>query len=293
MLYTLENDSIKITASTSGGELHNIINKNDNTEFLWDGNEEFWKYHAPILFPTVGKVNNGEYRVDGKTFNLPQHGLARTSEFNMIDKSATHITFELKYSSESLKVYPYKFSLKIIYTLVTNGVKVCYSVDNLDDKTIYFSIGAHPAFMCPLESNETMDDYFFELNNKETSSNMLLNEEGHFTHEREAYLDDNNIIPLSKDVFKNDALVFDDLSSTLISLKSKNHNKVLSMDFTGFPYMALWSKPTGAPFVCIEPWYGHADYADFSGELKDKPGIETLEVGSNFNCSYTLFATCN
>lgn len=293
MLYTLENKLIKITASTAGGELHNIINKKDNTEFLWNGNEDFWKYHSPILFPIVGKVNNGEYNVNGVTFNLPQHGLARTSEFNMIKKSENNIVFELKYSDESLKVYPYKFSLKITYTLVNNGVKVDYSVDNLDNETIYFSIGAHPAFICPLEANETINDYFFELNKKETSSIMLLNEEGHFLQERQAYLIDNNIIPLSKEVFKNDALVFDDLKSTVISLKSKNHNKVLSMDFTGFPYMAVWSKSTGAPFVCIEPWYGHADHANFQGELKDKEGIEKLGVGSTFNCSYTLFAECN
>lgn len=293
MLYTLENELIKITASTAGGELHNIINKKDNTEFLWNGNEEFWKYHSPILFPIVGKVNNGEYRVNGETFNLPQHGLARTSEFNIIEKSHDHIVFELKYSVETLKVYPYKFSLKITYTLVSNGVKVSYSVDNLDNKTIYFSIGAHPAFMCPIENNETMNDYFFELNKTENASIMMLNEEGHFSGERQSYLDNTNIIPLSKEVFKKDALVFDNLDSTVISLKSKNHNKVLSMDFTGFPYMALWSKPTGAPFVCIEPWYGHSDFIDFQGELKDKPGIEKLNLGDTFNCSYTVFAECN
>lgn len=293
MLYTLENELIKITASTAGGELHNIMNKKDNTEFLWNGNEEFWKYHAPILFPIVGKVNNGEYKVNGETFNLPQHGLARTSEFTMIEKSTNHIVFELKYSDKSLKVYPYKFSLKITYTLVNSGVKIGYSVDNLDTETIYFSIGAHPAFMCPMENNETMNDYFFELNKKETSSIMLLNSEGHYSGERQSYLNNDNIIPLAKEVFKNDALVFDDLNSTVISLKSKNHNKVLSMDFTGFPYIALWSKPTGAPFVCIEPWYGHSDSVDFTGDLKDKPGIEKLNVGDTFNSSYTVFAESN
>lgn len=293
MLYTLENESIKITASTFGGELHNIINKKDNTEFLWNGNEEFWKYHSPILFPIVGKVNNGKYKVDGETFELPQHGLARTSEFSMIEKSDDYIIFELKYSNESLKVYPYKFSLKIKYTLLHNGVTVSYSVDNLDTRTIYFSIGAHPAFMCPIESNETMNDYFFELNKNENSSILLLNNEGHFTQERQSYLNNTNIIPLSKDVFKNDALVFDDLKSTVISLKSKNHNKVLSMDFTGFPYMALWAKPTGSPFVCLEPWYGLSDCVDFQGELKDKRGIEELKIENTFNCSYSLFAECN
>ena len=265
MLYTLKNSTIKITASTYGGELHNLTSEKTNTEYLWNGDSTYWKYHAPILFPIVGKVKDGEYRVCGQTYKLPQHGLARISEFNMINKTDDSITFELKYSEDTLKVYPYKFSLRINYTLIDNGVKVTYSVENLDDKTIYFSIGAHPAFMCPIEKNETMNDYYFEFNEVENTPIMPLNSDGYFKHEKEPYLNNSNIIPLSKEVFKNDALVFEDLKSNKISLKSKNHNKSLTMDFTGFPYMGLWSKPTGAPFVCIEPWFGHADFCDFSG----------------------------
>ncbi|MDU1054254.1 aldose 1-epimerase family protein [Clostridium baratii] len=288
MLYTLKNSTIKITASTYGGELHNLTSGKTNTEYLWNGDSTYWKYHAPILFPIVGKVKDGEYRACGQTYKLPQHGLARVSEFNMIDKTDDSITFELKYSEDTLKVYPYKFSLRINYTLIDNGVKVTYSVKNLDDKIIYFSIGAHPAFMCPIEKNETMNDYYFEFNEVENKSIMLLNSNGYFKHEKEPYLNNSNIIPLSKEVFKNDALVFENLKSNKISLKSKNHNKSLTMDFTGFPYMGLWSKATGAPFVCIEPWFGHADFYDFSGEFKEKEGIQSLDVNDTFTCSYTL-----
>lgn len=290
MIYTLENNFIKITASTIGGELHNILSKNNNTEFLWNGDEKYWKYHAPILFPIVGKVKDGRYFVNGKIYTLPQHGLARTKEFVMIEKTDNSIVFELTWSEETLKVYPYKFSLKITYTLLGNGIKTTYTVNNLDDKTIYFSIGAHPAFMCPMTDNETMEDYYLELNKKENSSLMCLDPTtGYFVNERKEYFHDNNIIPLSKELFANDALIFDDLKSNIVSLKSKNHNKVLSMDFTGFPYIAFWSKVTGAPFICIEPWYGHADYSDFNGELKDKPGIEKLEIGETFTSNYTVF----
>ncbi|MBM7833917.1 aldose 1-epimerase family protein [Clostridium sardiniense] len=288
MLYTLENESTKITASTYGGELHNLISKKNEIEFLWNGDPKHWKYHSPILFPIVGKVNNGEYRACGATYNLPQHGLARVSDFEMIDQTKDSITFELKYSNDTLKVYPYKFSLKIKYTLIESGVKVTYIVKNLDDKIIYFSIGAHPAFLCPIEENETMNDYYFEFNHKETADTMLLTKDGYFNHERKDYLDDENIIPLSKELFAGDALVFDNLKSNKISLKSKNHGKSLTMDFEGFPFMGLWSKAEGAPFVCIEPWYGHADYSDFTGELKDKAGIEKLDVNDTFQCSYTL-----
>lgn len=288
MIYTLENNSIKITASTFGGELNSITSKKDNTEFLWTGDEKYWKYHSPVLFPIVGKVKDNKYRVNGETFELPQHGLARTREFNMIEKDDNHIVFELTWSEDTLKVYPYKFSLKITYTLVNNGVITTYTVDNVDNDTIYFSIGAHPAFMCPIKNNENLDDYYFEFNKIENSKIMQLGNTGYFIHEKKDYLKDTNILPLSLDIFKSDALVFDDLKSTVITLKSKNHDRYVSMDFTGFPYMALWTKATGAPFVCIEPWYGLSDFADFNGELKDKIGIEKLNVNESFEASYTV-----
>lgn len=288
MLYTLENEKFKIIANNHGAELSSISSKEDGTEYLWNGNKKYWGYHAPVLFPIVGKVKNGIYRVDGKEYNLPQHGLARLKEFEMLEKTDNKIIFELVDSEETLKVYPYKFSLKIAYTLVESGVVTEYIVENTDNKTIYFSIGAHPAFMCPMVAGEIIDDYYFEFNEKESCDIIPISEEGYIKRERKQYLVNNNIIPLNFDVFKGDALVFDSLKSNKISLKSVNHDKVLTMDFTGFPYMGLWTKATGAPFVCIEPWYGHADFEDFDGELKDKAGIEKLQIGQKFNSSYTV-----
>lgn len=288
MLYTLEIEKIKITISNQGAELHNIKSKVDGIEYLWNRNKRYWGYSAPVLFPIVGKVNNGSYKVDGKEYNLPQHGLARLKEFEMIKKTDDNIIFELVDSEETLKVYPYKFSLKISYTLVENEIITEYIVENTDNKMIYFSIGAHPAFMCPIMPGEIIDDYYFEFNEKENCDIMPINQDGYIKRERKQYLVDNNIIPLSFDLFKGDALVFDSLKSNKISLKSVNHDKVLTMDFTGFPYMGLWTKSTGAPFVCIEPWYGHADFEDFTGELKDKAGIQKLDIGQKFNSSYTI-----
>lgn len=287
-MYILENEKVKITVSEQGAELHNITSKVDGTEYLWNRNKRYWGYSAPVLFPIVGKVKNGTYKVDGKEYNLPQHGLARLKKFEMIERKDDKIIFELVDSEETLKVYPYKFSLKIAYTLVESGVITEYIVENTDNKTIYFSIGAHPAFMCPMVTGEIIDDYYFEFNEKENCDILPISEEGYIKRERKQYLFDNNIIPLSFEVFKGDALVFDSLKSNKISLKSVNHDKVLSMDFTGFPYMGLWTKATGAPFVCIEPWYGHADFEDFNGELKDKHGIQKLEVGQKFNSAYTV-----
>ncbi len=290
MKFILENKNIKISADTFGGELNNLIFKKDNTEYLWNGDEKYWKYHSPILFPIVGKVLNNKYRSEGNEYELPQHGLARTREFKMIEKDDTHIVFELLWSEDTLKIYPYKFSLRLTYELLENGVKVGYNVKNLDDKEIYFSIGGHPAFMCPLLEGEKFEDYYFEFNKKENVSIMELDtDKGYFTGKTKEFFNNSNLINLNLELFKYDALVFSNLKSNLITLKSNKNNKELTMDFTGFPYLALWTKPTGAPFICIEPWYGHADYANFTGELKDKEGIEKLSIDNEFNAEYKLF----
>lgn len=288
MTYYLENDKLKLKFRSLGGELQSIFSKKDNTEHLWSGDETYWKYHAPVLFPIVGKVLNGEYRVNNSIYNLPQHGLARVLEFGVLEQTKNSISFELNSSKETLKIYPYEFSLIIKYTLENNLVTTEYIVKNTTDKTMYFSIGAHPAFMCPFSKDESLDDYYFEFNKKETASIMPLNKDGYAKREIIPFLNNENIINLSKDLFKNDALIFNNLNSNKITLKSKNNNKALEFDFTGFPHLALWSKATGAPFVCIEPWFGHADFEDFNDDFSKKDGILSLEPEKTFNCSYSV-----
>lgn len=288
MIYSIENKQIKITASTYGAELHSVTGKKKETEYLWNGNPEYWKYHAPHLFPIIGKLKNSKYRVDGIEYELPSHGFARISEFTFISQTDDSITFQLKYSDELLKVYPYKFLLQIKYVIEGNNIIVNYTVENLDEKEIYFSIGAHPAFMCPIDNNELLEDYYLKFNKLENNSIMCFNEETYFSHDKKKYLNNSDIINLKKEIFKDDALVFDDLNSDKITIESKNHNKCLSVDFKGFPNMGIWAPASGAPFVCIEPWFGHADYYDFNGEFKDKEGILSLGVGKEFNCRYII-----
>ena len=288
MKYSVENDKLKITARTQGGEITSITNKDNGCEYLWDGNPEYWKYHAPVLFPIVGKVFDCKYRIDGKTYELPQHGLARTSEFTLCEKNDNEISFELKYSEDSLKISPYKFSLKTRYKLEDNSVKVTYIVENLDDKKIYFSIGSHPAFLCPIDKNDTLEDCYIEFEKLENSSNSLLTSEGYLCREKKQCLENTNVLNLKKEIFKDDALVFNDLKSNKMTIKSSKNEKSLQVDFSGFPDMGIWAPKTGAPFVCIEPWYGHADYVNYKGEFKDKEGIKSLDVNEKFECEFKI-----
>ena len=288
MIYSLENSSIKITASTHGGEIHSITSKGDGTEYLWDGNPEYWKYHAPILFPIVGKVVDSKYRINGKTYELPQHGLARTSEFSLVENNNEEITFELVYSKDTLKVYPYKFALKSNYKLEKNTVIVTYTVENVDEMPIHFSIGSHPAFLCPIDKNETLNDCYIEFNKLENSKRIALTKEGYLSKDREACLENTDTLKLNKELFNDDALVFEDLKSNKMTIKSNNSNKSLEVDFAGFPYMGIWAPKDGAPFVCIEPWYGHADYYDFNGEFAQKEGVIELGINKKFSCTFKV-----
>lgn len=288
MIYSLENSTVKITASTHGGEMHSLTSKEQGTEYLWNGNPEYWKYHAPTLFPIIGKLMDSKYMVDGQVYELPAHGLARTSEFKLLAMSNEFIAFELKYSEDSLKVYPYKFSLQIAYTLQENSVKVTYTVVNLDDKDIHFSVGAHPAFMCPIEKDESLEDCYLEFNKNETISAMGVNKDVYLSRKPIEFFNNENILPLSKELFKNGLIMFNDLKSNKVTIKSRKNKKSLSVEFDEFPYLCLWAPETGAPFLCIEPWFGHPEYEDFNGEFKDREGTVSLRVGEKFSHSYKI-----
>lgn len=281
MLHTIENAVIKISVADRGAELKSLRELADGTEYIFDGDPTWWKYSSPILFPIVGKVRDGKYRAEGKEFSLPQHGFARTSDFWLVDASANSIAFALESNAATLAVYPYRFRLELTYELDGNEVKFIWRVKNLDDREIYFSIGAHPAICCPISYRENFTDCYLKFNRPEKSSRLVLTANG-LSHERIPTLDGTEL-DLNYELFKGDALIFDDLKSDEISLCSRKSSKSLTVRAKNFPYWGIWTPDKGgAPFVCIEPWHGHADYIDFSGDLKDKEGIQKLSAGEIF-----------
>lgn len=282
MLHTIQNDKLKIAVAERGAELKSIVALADGTEYLFDGDPTWWKFSSPILFPIVGKLVNNKYRVDGKEYTLPGHGFARTSNFWVVDATNNSITLALESNAATLAAYPYRFRLEISYELVDNAVKYMWKVANVDDKPIYFSIGAHPAICCPIAYRENFDDCYLKFNREEKSSRIVLTANGTLSDERIPTLDGTEL-NLNYELFKGDALVFDNLNSDEVTLCSRKSSKTLTIRAKGFPYWGIWTPAQGgAPFVCIEPWHGHADFADFSGELKDKDGIKSLAVGETF-----------
>jgi len=282
----LENEFIKITSKPEGAELTSILSKTDGIQFLWNANPSFWGRHAPVLFPIVGKLIDNQYKVNDKTYELTQHGFARDMVFNVIKENQNEIIYELISNSETLLKYPYKFSLKIKYRIEGTSIYVTYEVTNKNDVSMPFSIGAHPAFNVPLLENESFEDYYIQFEVKETIETIKL--EGSYRNgKRELIADKTRVLPLTRQLFKDDALILEKLNKNSISIHSKNHSSYVKVDFEGFPYVGIWTTET-APFVCIEPWYGIADESGSVKEMKNRLGVNILEPNESFNCTYSI-----
>ena len=278
---------IKIDAKSSGGELISI-NK-DGKEYLHDG-KEFWNRHAPILFPIVGMIKDNKTSILGKTYEMKQHGFARDMEFEEVLKSENEVKYYLKYNEETLKRYPFKFELNIIYKIdnLENSISTIYEVKNIDDKEIIFGLGAHPAFKCDYSSG----DYYLKFEKEHEDENIVIKQltEGLINNKEidTKSIIKNNIIELKKDIFDKDAIIMTNINSSKIKLINKKENKeVLEFDFTGFPYLAIWSKK-GAPFVCIEPWFNTADKIDSNGIFEEKEDLIELKPEKIFRCEYKV-----
>ena len=278
---------IKIESKKEGGELISI--KKDGKEYLHDG-KEFWNRHAPILFPIVGMIKDNKTSILGKTYEMKQHGFARDMEFEEVLKSENEVKYYLKYNEETLKRYPFKFELNIIYKIdnLENSISTIYEIKNLDDKEIIFGLGAHPAFKCDYSS----ENYYLKFEEEHEDENIKIEQltDGliNNTSIDARSIIKNNIIELRKDTFDKDAIIMTNIKSSKIKLINKKENKeVLEFDFTGFPYLAIWSKK-GAPFVCIEPWFNTADKIDSNGIFEEKEDLIELKPEKIFRCEYKV-----
>ncbi|EAD1190803.1 aldose 1-epimerase family protein [Listeria monocytogenes] len=284
----LENEVLLVEMKTAGAELTRIFHKDTGLEYLWNADSKFWGRHSPVLFPTVGRLVDDTYLVDGKHYHLGQHGFARDRDFQVIEQTENMVRFELDADEDSLAIYPYKFKLSIIYTIEKNTIAVSYEVENTDNKRIYFSIGAHPAFHLPLTDGTTFEDYYLDFGTEENLETLCL--EGPYrSGEIKKIIDEPaRYLPLSYDLFKNDALIFEALKQKEMTIKSDKTPHFVKVSFPEFPFVGVWTAKPGTPFLCIEPWYGIADGAGESVELRDKAGIEHLEPEAVFASEYEI-----
>jgi galactose mutarotase-like enzyme len=283
----LENDFLKVTISSKGAEIHSIINKADSTEYMWQANPDVWAFHAPNLFPVVGGLKDNTLNVNGQAYTLNRHGFARHVVYRRIESTPVHAIFEYRYDKETLKVYPYKFEFQVIYYLEGKRLRISYKVINMDTGKIYFSVGAHPAFNVPFTAGESFEDYYLEFAEAETLITHQSGDDGLLSGNTNVVATQDNRLPLSRALFVNDALIFKNIKSRAVTLKSSKSDKQVKVSYPNFDFLGIWTKGD-APFICIEPWLGVSDTAGEAKDISQKEGIQELKNGHVFETDYCI-----
>lgn len=285
-MYHLENDCLKITVNSQGAELKSVFDKSNNTELLWQANPEFWGKSSPVLFPIVGTLKNGIYIYNKKEYNLPRHGFARDYNFKEEEVSDSQLIFSLEASQKTLQVYPFLFRLQIIYNLEGSRLQVKYKVENLsDDKTMCFSLGAHPAFKVGRKADDFSSYKLLFNNDYVLKANQL--KDGLLTTQQHDILLNNQKLNLHYKLFEIDALVLLDMKSDKITLLNEDDASVLEFSFANFPYFGLWTvKDSG--FLCLEPWSGFSDFETHNQQLENKAGINILQPKETWSAWWSV-----
>lgn len=286
-IISISNGSLTASIDTMGAQLMSL--RKGESEYLWQGDSNWWPRRAPILFPIVGVLKDGEAESAEGTISLARHGLARLNQFEVVEQSASSVTLQLKSTEETLKAYPYDFELKLIFSVDGDTLTQTYEVTNPGNVVLPFTLGAHPAFNIPIPGVEasSLDQYHLLFTRSWTSYGPSITDEGlcdYTTPQR--LIVDSNTLPLSWELIDRvKTITLENVPDRRITLTanvdatSETHG--IQMDFEGFDYLGIWSVAPGCPFVALEPWCGIADTVDCDGIFEHKPGMISLVPGQS------------
>ena len=284
----LKNNLLTIEISSHGAELQSI--RKGDTEYLWQGNPEYWGRRSPVLFPIVGSVWEKRYRVGEKEYELGQHGFARDMDFELVESSESEARYRLVSSEQTKEKYPYDFVLEIAYRLHGDSLDVIWEVNNPSGEDIYFQIGAHPAFNYPDYSEKASGRGHLTFDKAEGLECIRLKEKGCVDAVTRWPLEfAGGVLKLEKDTFDTiDTIMLQGSQISEIHMYKEDGEKWLSMRFDA-PVVGIWSPPgKNAPFICLEPWYGRCDSAGYEGDYREKEWINRLAPGERFKSVYTI-----
>lgn len=273
MKHFIENEYFRIGVKEMGAELTSLYSKENDFEYLWQGNPDIWNGQSPILFPIVGRLIDDKFALDGKEYSMPKHGFARRKHWDFLGSDGDSMSFRLCDDEETRKLYPFSFEFIMTFTLEGNKISVKHEIRNTGDNTMYFSLGAHPAFNCDIgdklvfSEKETLEAFKIDL-----EKSLVL-------PEMTPVMKDETDLVITEDIFKEDALIFKGVKSDFVTLESENHSVKFSLGKA--PYLGIWAKP-GAPYVCIEPWWGLNDIKDKKVDFSEKVGINSLGSKETF-----------
>lgn len=285
----LENDYMKIEVSPIGAELQSLYSKKTEMEYLWQPGYDIWPHHSMLLFPSPGRIAGDRTIIGGKIYPATMHGFANDMEFEVVEANEEHILLQISATEETRKSFPYEFRLQVDFTLDKEVVVQKFRVINDDDKRVYFSLGAHPGFYCPIAIEESGEDYSLEFDSPQ-NINLLELQEGTrlLTGKKFPWLKDETEKKLGDHYFDHGPQLLEGIRADYITLKSKRSGHFVELGIKDFPYLCLWGVGERMSIMCIEPWCGVSDLADTDHVWETKLGIESVDVGDVFERTMTF-----
>lgn len=286
MAFILENEFCKLECSEKGGEILHLLDKRRDVEVIYQG-DQGWSGSNPSLFPMVGNTYSKKYEIHGKEYAMKNHGLVRYATLKGEQKE-NELIFTLVADDETLALYPFHFRYEIHYSLDGAKVNIHYVIKNEDDEVMPFSFGLHPGFVCPQKEGEKFEDYCISFELEEDANQMLFDGSGKCEKPVE-------IVPVHlnkwqcsyEDVEKFATIIYQDYKSSYVTLDYKDEPRV-KVNFAGYPYLALWTHDSRSDFICIEPWFGHADFDKSCDDFYKRNGTIVLDPNKVWECEYSI-----
>ena len=286
-IISISSNSLTASIDTMGAQLMSL--RKGESEYLWQGDSNWWPRRAPILFPIIGVLKDGEAESAEGTISLARHGLARLNQFEVVEQSTSSVTLQLKSTKETRKAYPYDFELKLIFSVAGDTLTQTYEVTNPANVVLPFTLGAHPAFNIPIPGVEasSLDQYHLSFTRSWTSFGPSITDDGLCDYATpQKLIVDSDTLPLSWELIDREkTITLEDVPDRRIMLttnaETTSEAHGIQMDFEGFDYLGIWSAAPGCPFVALEPWCGIADTVDCDCIFEHKPGIISLEPGQS------------
>jgi galactose mutarotase-like enzyme len=286
--HTIRSGGLTATIRAHGAEMCSLKSE-AGIEFVWQA-APAWPRHAPLLFPIVGRLANDELRHRGKTYRMTQHGFARDSRFAWAERGESRCVLVLEDSETTRALYPFTFRLTATYAIDAAGLDLSLTIANTGKETLPASLGGHPAFNWPLQPRVPKEDYALTFARAEPCPVRRL-DGGLLRAATEPSPVSGTVLPLSESLFVDDAIIFDRIDSNSVLYATEpgaSSGPWLKMSWHGFRELGVWSKPSGAPLLCIEPWRGYASPAGFDGEFSDKPGLMHIADGAEERLSFRI-----
>ncbi|MEO8935776.1 MAG: aldose 1-epimerase family protein [Burkholderiaceae bacterium] len=284
--FTIASGGLSADISTLGAELQSLRDARGR-QLLWDGDPAVWAGRAPILFPIIGMLAGGRYRLDGVSYAMPKHGIARHALFDVVMHDDNAMVLRLLPDAQTRAAYPFAFRLDIAFTVTDALLRIVATIANHDARPLPASFGFHPALRWPLPFDRPRADHRIRFEHDEAAAIRRIDSGGLLTAEAHPTPVVGNVLMLRDALFDDDALIFDAITSRRVSYGAAEGPR-LDIGFEDFPTLGVWTKPGGAGFICIEPWQGSSDPVGFDGEIYDKPGIVVIAAGESRSFTMTI-----